>query len=289
MTSKRNLNVAKWLVGSALVLVGSSAMADWTFANSTTAALTGTTITAVATAMSNNGAGSAFANATATPYGASYGLGVTASGESTASPDHSTDNVGSTDAILLTFSSSVVLTGITSGWTWKDDTLSQDTANGETLAQFNARKALQTASDSDVSVLRYIGAVSTAAAVTASTIGKTVQQMTAAGGGWALVSQLANVVSDVSTSTGNTTQGSSWWLVSAYNSGYASVAGSTYSSAANLLNDGNDYFKLLAVAGVATPTGRVPEPGSLALVGAGLLGFLASRRKAKGETAALAA
>ncbi|WP_367849397.1 exosortase-dependent surface protein XDP1 [Rhodoferax sp. WC2427] len=272
MTSKRNLHVAKWLVGSALVVAGSSAMADWSFASGTTGTPSGTTITSTATAMSTTGSGSVFAAATATAW--TGGLGVAATGEATGSPEHSTDNATNTDAILLSFSSSVVLTGITSGWTWKDG------AAVGTAAY---------ASDSDASVLRYIGTATTAAAVTTATLGKTVAQLTAVGGGWTLVSQIANLVTGSNASTGDTTLGSSWWLISAYNSGYASVA-TTTSSAANLLDNGNDYFKLLAVAGVATPsTSKVPEPGSLALVGAGLLGFLASRRKSKGKTAALAA
>lgn len=277
MTSKRNLHVAKWLVGSALVMVGSSAMADWNFnkgadvVGSPGISTTSGGITATATGLSTTGnSGTTFANATSITSYNGGGLGVQANASDTGTPQHSTDNSGSTDAVLLNFSSSVVLTGITSGWNW----------TGSAAAAAGA--------DSDVSVLRYIGADTTAAAVNTATLGKTVATLTAAGGGWELVSQIANLVTGANTSTGDTTRGSSWWLVSAYNSGYTSVA-TTTSSAANLLNNGNDYFKLLAVAGVATPKSSVPEPGSLALVGAGLLGFLASRRKAKGKTIGLAA
>lgn len=283
MTSKRNLCVAKWLVSGALVLVGSSAMADWSFNTSTN--VTSTTgilstnsggITATATGLSTTGnTGTTFANATSITSYAGGGLGVQANTADVDTPQHSTDNSGFTDAILLSFNSSVVLTGIKSGWTWKDGA-----ATGTAAAN----------SDSDVSVLRYIGTDISATAVAAATLGKTVKELTAVGAGWTLVSQLANLVSNAAlpTSTGDTTLGSSWWLISAYNSDYRSVA-TTTSSAANLLDNGNDYFKLLAVAGVATPRGSVPEPGSLALVGAGLLGFLASRRKTKGKSFGLAA
>lgn len=265
MTSKRNHRVAQWLACSALVLVGSSALADWNFGSGSLSATSGA-ITATASGMSTTGSGSTFAAASAITSYVGGGLGVQANAADINTPQHSTDNSGSIDAILLSFNSSVILTGITSGWTWKDGA---------------AANSLAAASDSDASVLRYIGSASTAAAVTAATVGKTVQQLTDVGGGWTLVSQLANLVTGVGTSTGDTTLGSSWWLVSAYNSGYASVA-TTTSSAAGLLDNGNDYFKLLAVAGVATS--KVPEPASLALVGAGLLGVLASRRKAKTKT-----
>lgn len=270
MTSKRNHRVVQWLIGSALVLVGSSAIADWNFGTGSLSA-TSEGISATATGLSTTGSGSTFAAATSVGAYTGLGLGVQANAADVNTPQHSTDNSGSTDAILLSFNSSVILTGITSGWNWKD---------GATEG------SLAAASDSDASVLRYIGSASTAAAVTTATVGKTVQQLTAVGGGWSLVSQLANLVTGTGSSTGDTTLGSSWWLISAYNSGYTSVS-TTTSSAAGLLNDGNDYFKLLAVAGVAT--NRVPEPGSLALVGVGLLGLLASRRKAKNRPFNLAA
>ena len=74
MTNKRNLNVAKWLVGSALVMVGSSAMADWSFASGVTGTPSGTTITSTATAMSTTGSGSVFATATANSYAGGIGV-----------------------------------------------------------------------------------------------------------------------------------------------------------------------------------------------------------------------
>jgi len=77
-------------------------------------------------------------------------------------------------------------------------------------------------------------------------------------------------------------KGSSWWLVSAYNTGFVQSAGAENRST---LDNGNDYFKLFAVAGSACTAGgncgpkRVPEPGSFALAGLALLGLTFSRRK----------
>ena len=59
------------------------------------------------------GAGATFATAKAESYGGDYG--VTATGESTLTPQHAIDNFGSTDAILLNFSNSVILKQLTIG------------------------------------------------------------------------------------------------------------------------------------------------------------------------------
>ena len=207
------------------------------------------------TAYSTNGAGSTFAAAVAASYGG--GVGVTATGESTLSPQHAMDNFGSTDAILLNFSNSVILKQLTIGWA---------------------------AYDSDVSVLHYTGVGAPALA------GKTIAQALLSG--WKSVGNYETVASASQTDGGagngtatiiNTGNGSSsWWLISAYNSGYGGSNTGSVGDGSGLYNSGSyDYVKLLQVGGDKAP-GSVPEPGSLALVAAALLGGFAIRRRASG-------
>ena len=215
--------------------------------------------------------------ATLLSYG-SYGLGMASDGNST--PNHAFDNNGNTEAVVLSFSSSVSLTQIGVGYT----------SDGGSV---------------DLSVWRFVGSTApTAAASALGGIGATLAKMNTVG--WELVGNYGDVGVDTSSpyyQLNNSTKGSSWWLVSAYNSAWnvaanGTTGGNTGSSVANVstLDVGNDYFKLYAVAGVActaTTVGNncnnpspppsnsngVPEPGSLALVvAAGLGAWLARRR-----------
>ena len=190
------------------------------------------------------------------------GLGMSSDGNS--DPNHALDNAGvNTEGVLLTFSTSTILTGIDLSYI---------------------------SGDADISVFRYIGT----SAPTLSGTGTTLATMYGSGAsGWQLVGNYANLTADnsapftynlingatnsTSPTAGATSVGSSWWLITAYNTNFGSGTG---------LTQGDDYFKLLAVAGEACTgsagkcgTKKVPEPGSLALAGLGLFGLVYSRRQ----------
>ncbi len=222
-------------------------------------------------------------------YGASAGgtnggLGNVSDGD--ADPNHAIDNGaktgsgaantaairGNTEAVMLSFSDSVVLTHVDFGYV---------------------------SGDADFSIFRYIGKTPPVGA--SPTFTGTEASLTAMlTAGWQLVGNYGTTVTggnpaatalyDTNGGTGGITGptaqvGSSWWLISAYNTNY-----STTDKNFGNLNQGNDYFKLYAVkasactstvANVCEPT-NVPEPGSLALVSLGILGLAVqyrSRRK----------
>ncbi len=182
--------------------------------------------------------------------------GPTGGVESSTGGQHSMDNNGATDVLALSFSEATSLTSVNLGW-------------------------VQT--DADISVLRYTGSAATLASAIG---GKTISQlMNSLTGGWELVGHYADVQSDISaptkTATISNAGSSSWWLISAYNASYGT--GSTDHGGVTTANTGltanNDFVKLLQVAGAVTPTNQTPEPGSIALLGMGLIGMVAARRR----------
>lgn len=278
------LRGARVLAGLAVMSVGPSAFAasTWVFGDNnplsecTAAEVTAGTCAATVNgagapnlkgfAVSSTAAGPAFAAATLMSY--SGGLGVQASGAITDSgtPQHSTDNSGYTDAIVLGFT----------GYTFDLDAISIGWKSNSTGGS--------TGADADISVFRYTG---TEAAPTP--VGTNLTPAALAAVGWSLVGNYADLSTSSAKLVNTTSKTSSWWLISAYNATYgAAPTGdqgviNTASGAVSGLQGGNDYFKVLSVAGTATkvppPPQGVPEPGSIALFGLGLVGMVAARRR----------
>jgi hypothetical protein len=199
----------------------------------------------------------------------SGGLGQSSDSTGSNQPNHAIDNgvatnasdtisaVGNTEAVLLSFTKSVTLSSISIGYKF---------------------------GDADISLFRYTGSATTAPALNGT--GAT----SMASAGWTLVGNYGDLSTTATNAVNSTGAGSSWWLISAYNSVYGAATSGT-------VDQGNDYFKLSAVAGTActstvagnscnNPTGTstsgngVPEPTTLALVAIAGLGFVGARRRA---------
>lgn len=255
-----------------------SAHAAWTFANTANAGSTvfngnaGESATLKLSAVSAGNTNFAAATgastwsaATLTNQGDS-GQGACSTGDGSSgcvAPDHAVDNNVNTEAVLLNFSSSVVLKSIGLGWT-----------NSSTSV--------------DMTLFRYVG-TGTPTGTGSPLIGQTAKSMT----GWELVGNYGDMIADTTTPynlVNGQNKGSSWWMISAYNSGYTGAVGETRGS----FEAAADYFKLYGVTasncvfgsgkcgGSDTSTG-VPEPGSLALAGLALFGVVYTRRQSKAK------
>lgn len=265
-----------------LALMGSAApgfAATWTFNGSTvntsanggygeatgTGGVTG--VTGKATAWANTQNTNLIEKAYLTPQGSS-GLGIKNldvnngdAGEGT-TPEHAVDSDQRIDSVLFSFAGDKVnLTSVSIGW-----------------AQ----------TDVDFSVYAYTGVD----AVGALDAGSQTNGGDLAALGWTLVSQYeydgSNYNGNVDISSSTAGVYSSYWLVSAGNKlGANDTCTSYYTSGPNknkckTYSESPDHFKLLAVAGTAyckdnnctpPPNNGVPEPGTMLLLGAGLIGM----------------
>ena len=241
--------------------LASSAHADWTFNSASTASNSSSApdVTSVSGAYVVNNASNGLNSGAAWVVNASSalasypGLGMCSDG--CTAPNHAIDNLGNTEAVLLGFSGSVTLSSI--GLSYATD-------------------AAGTSGPVDLSLFRYVG---TGAPTINGTVATTMT-------GWELVGNYGDMVQDTTNPynlVNSSGKGSSWWLISAYNSGFTGAQESRGS-----LDNGNDYFKISALAGYActtagpncnTTTTQVAEPGSLALAGLALFGAYAVRRR----------
>lgn len=191
-------------------------------------------------------------------------------------PEHAIDNNGRYEMVLLDFGTAKVnLSSIGFGWNAVQNTWSGKSSTG--------------AWDSDFTVLAF--EPSKAGAVSSALVDKT---WNALDSGWSVVANYSNgtnatTVNGVTTGNGISSNiYSSYWLVGAYNPLAGGVATDMINGVATNRTTQDDYLKLKWVSGTVCaagatcgPTGQVPEPGSLALMGVGLLGLIRMRKTRK--------
>ncbi|NCP66233.1 MAG: hypothetical protein GW763_09375 [Paraglaciecola sp.] len=187
-------------------------------------------------------------------WGDNNGWGMVNNDETGGSPEHAFDNQGNSidyDMVLVSFDSSVELTGINFGWV----------------------------SDGDFTLLAYDGASNTS-----PILNNTTWASIAGSGDWLTVGQYNGGPTDTyySVNTGPTAVSSQYWLIGAYNSVFGTPTDGRVDA-----ND--DAFKIRKITGKTTtapkPPTEVSAPGTIGVFLLSSL-FIVQRRRNKTSTKA---